>query len=181
MSSAALRDKFPISQEEFLVHEMTTCRLPWYSTKDETRSLVPKRNYSFMSWQPVDYYVTRSYEDTRLLFPKRNFLSMRRKLVDYYGTWPKKRQDLHLLKGVIIHPWRWRPVDYYDTRPYEDTRLLLPKRNFPSMRQQLVGYYGTRPMKRQDLYLPRGTIHPWDDNLSTTTVLDPRQDKISIS
>ena len=91
-----------------------------------------------------------------------------------------KRQDLYLPRGVI-HPWRWRPVDYYDTRPYEDTRLPLPKRNFSSMRRQLVDYYGIRPMKRQDLYLPRGVIRTWDDNLSTTTVFDLWRDKISIS
>ena len=96
MSSAALRNKFPISQEEILVHEMTTCRLLRYSTQTETRSLFPKRIYSTMRWRFVDYY-------------------------------------------------------------------------------------GTRHMKTQDFCFPRRISHPWDDNPSTTTVLDSSWDKISTS
>ena len=54
---------------------MTTHRLLWYSTQEETRSLFPKRNYSSLRW----------------------------KIVDYQDTRPMMRQDLYSLKG-ITHP-----------------------------------------------------------------------------
>ena len=46
-----------------------------------------------------------------------------------------------------------------DTRIREDTRLLIPKRNSSSTKQQLVNYHSTRSMKRQDLYSPSRSYH----------------------
>ena len=152
MSSAALRDKISISQEELFFHE---------DEDPSTTTVLDLRNDKF----PIS---------------KKSNSPMRWQLVDYYGTWLKLRQDLYFPRG-IIHAIRWQPIDYYSTRPYEDTRLLITKRNFSSMRQQFVDYYGTRLKLRQDLYFPRGFIHPWGDNSSTTTVLDSSWDKISIS
>ena len=151
MSSAALRDKISISQEELFFHE---------DEDPSTTTVLDLRNDKF----PIS---------------KKSNSPMRWQLVDYYGTWLKLRQDLYFPRG-IIHAIRWQPNDYYCTRPYEDTRLLLPKRNFSSMRWQLIDYYGTRPKKRQDLYFPRGITHPWDEKSLTTKILDRWWDKISI-
>ena len=75
--------KLPISQEELLVHETTIDRLLWYSMG--ASSLFPKRNFSSMRRQLIDYYGTRSSDGTRSLFSK-NFSSTRLQLIDYYGT-----------------------------------------------------------------------------------------------
>ena len=49
------------------------------------------------------------------------------------------------------------------------------------MRWQFVDCYSTRLRMRQDLYFTRRLSHPWNDNSSTTIVLDQWKDKISIS
>ena len=69
-------DKIYISQEDLFIREVTIRRLLWYSTQAETRSLFPKRIYSPMRWQFVDYYSTRF----------------------------KLRQDHYFPRG-FIHPW----------------------------------------------------------------------------
>ena len=80
------RDKISTCQEDLVIHEVTICRLLWYSTQAETRSQSPKRTYSSMIWQLVDYYSTRPMKRQDLYFPRRNHHSRRQRLVDYYGT-----------------------------------------------------------------------------------------------
>ena len=169
MSSAALRNKFPISQEEFLIHEMTTCRLLRYSTQTETRSIFRKRIYSSVRWRFVDYYGTRLKLRQDLYFP-RGFIhpwgdnSSTTTVLD--SRWDKistSQEDL-VIHEVTTHQllrystqdetislfskrtyssMRWQFVDYYDSRFWENTRLLIPKGNSSSIRRQLIDYHST--------------------------------------
>jgi hypothetical protein len=88
-------DKFPISQDNLVIHEVTIHWMLWHSTQAETRSLPPKRIYSSMRWQHVDYHDARLQEDTRLLIPKRNHLRRRRLVVDTI-FWHVSRKDVDL-------------------------------------------------------------------------------------
>ena len=210
MSSAALRNKFPISQEEILVHETTTHRLLWYSTFGGISSLSLRRSNSSMRWQFVDCHSTRLKLRQDLNFP-REFIhpwgdnSSTATVLD--SSWDKisiSQEDLFIHK-VTFHRllrllWysiqdekrslfpkrihsstRWQHVDYHGTRLQEDTRFLFPKMNSSSIRRQLVDYYNTRPIKRQDLYFPRRNHHP--RKLRPVDYYSTRleQDKLSIS
>ena len=150
MSSTALRNKFPISQEELFIHEMTTRRLLWYSTHEDTKLLLPKRNFSS---RDDNLSTTTIHDRRRDKFPisKKSNSSMRWQVVDYYGTRPPEGQVPYPQEEYFIHEM----ITY---------RLL---------RYSTSG--GTSSLS------PRRVIHPWDDILSTTTVLDSSWDKISIS
>ena len=62
------RDKFPISQEDFFVHETTIDRL--YTTFGGTNSLSPKRISSSMRWQLIDYFGTRPLKGQVSISPR---------------------------------------------------------------------------------------------------------------
>ena len=151
MSSAALRNKFPTSKEEFLVHETTTCRLLRYSTFGGTSSLSPRR----------------------IIHPWGDNSSTTTVLDSSWGKISISQEDL------FIHEVTIRRLLRYSTQA--ETRSLYPKMIYSSMRWQFVDYYSTRLKLRQYLYFSRGFIHPRDENSSTTIVLDPSQDKTSIS
>ena len=85
-------DKFPFSQEELFVHEMTNYRLLWYSisgrdkfpiflvhetTHSTTKVLDLRMGHVPYFCRPFDYYGTRSPDRTHSLFSS----SMRRQLI----------------------------------------------------------------------------------------------------
>ena len=145
MSSAALRNKFPISQEEFLIHEMTTCRLLRYSTFGGTSSLSPIR---------VIHPWDGNSSTTTILDSNWDKISI-------------SQEDL------FNHEVTIRRLLWYSTQA--ETRSLFPKRIYSSIRWHFIDCYdcyGTRSKMRQDLYSPRGSIHPRDDNTSITMTLD---------
>ena len=120
MSSAALRNKFPTSKEEFFVHETTTCRLLRYSTFGGTSSLSPRR-------------IIHPWGDN----------SSTTTVLD--SSWDKisiSQEDL------FIHEVTIRRLLRYSTQA--ETRSLFPRRTYSSMRWQFVVYYGTRLKLRQD-------------------------------
>jgi hypothetical protein len=80
-------DKFPISQGELFVHQMTNYRLLWYSIFRGTCSPYPKKILSSMRqlFRLLRYSILRW--DQLPISQKRNFLSsMRRQLIEYFGT-----------------------------------------------------------------------------------------------
>ena len=113
------RDKFPISQEDFLVHETTIDRILRYSAFGGTSSLSPKRIFSSKRQQPIDYFGTRPLEG-QAPYLKMILSSIRQQHVDYYSTRPSEGQVLYPLRGF-----------------------------FSSMRQQLIDYSGTQPSEGQ--------------------------------
>ena len=133
------RDKFPIFQKDFLTHEVTIHRLLRYSTQDETRSLSPKKTYSSMRWQHIDYHDTRHQEDIKFLIPKRNSSSTKWQPVDYHNTRPMKRYDLYF-------PRR----NYHSRRQtnrqlrYSNNLLTSKEGTFRPRDARQVDYYGTR-------------------------------------
>ena len=132
------------------------------------------------------------------LFPKRNFSSMRRQLIDYYGTrWgklPISQEDFLVHEATnhrlhrystfggtcsphpkrIISSMRRQIIDYYSTRSSDGTSSLFPKRNFfiyettnysttsvLNLRLgQIVDYYGTRSSEGYVPHIPRRFSRP---------------------
>ena len=72
-------------------------------------------------------------------------------------------------------------VDYYGTRPLEGQVPYLPRQITHPRDDNLLTTMVLGLMKMQDLYFQKGIPRPCDDSTSTTTVLDPKRDKISIS
>ena len=71
------RDMLPISQEDYLVHEVTNFRLLGTRSLDGTWSLFPKRNSLSMRRQIIDKFGTRSSDGTSYLSPKKIFSSIK--------------------------------------------------------------------------------------------------------
>ena len=141
-------DKISISQEDFLVHETATLStISVLEVQMGQDPYLPRGVSSFMRRQIINYFGTRSSDGRSSLSPKKIFSSMRRRQI----------------------------FDYFGTRSSDGTSSLSPKRTFSYKKQQPVDYHSTRLKPRQDLYFTRRIIHPWDDNSSTTTVLDQKE------
>ena len=85
-------NKFPISQEESFIHEVTIRRLLRYSAFGGTSSLSPKRIFSSMRRELINYFSTQPSEG-QVPYPLRGFFSsIRRQLIDYSGTQPSEGQ-----------------------------------------------------------------------------------------
>ena len=92
------RDKFPISQEDFLVHETTIDRLLRYSTFGGTSSLSLKKIF-LVHETTIDRILRYSaFGGTSSLSPKRIFSSKRRQPIDYFGAPPSEGQASYLKK-----------------------------------------------------------------------------------
>ena len=104
---------------------------------------------------------------------------MRWHLVDYYGTRLKMRQDLYFRRG-FIHPWgdNSSSATVLDSS-WDKIRRLFSMRIYSSMRWHPIDYYSSD--EETCSLSPRRVIHPWNDDLATTTVLGPSRDKISTS
>ena len=145
------QDKFPISQEDFLFHETTTDRLPRYST---------------FGWDKFPI----SQED---------FL-----VHEMTIGWPLRYSTLggtsSLSPRKVIHPG--------GNNSSTTTVLISIRDRISTSQKELFIHKVTTRRLLQYLTLWRyktsiflkGTSRPWDDNLSTTKVLDPRRDKTSI-
>ena len=134
----------PISQEDSLIHEATNYRLLQYSTFEGTCSPYPKRIFSSMRRQIIDYYSTRSLDGTSSLFPKRN--SFIHKTTNYSTA-----SVLDLRRDML-------PISQEDFLVHEAT-------NYRLLRYSTFG-------RDKILISQEESIRPSDDRLSTTSVLD---------
>ena len=110
-----------------------------------TRSLFPKRNFSSMRRQIIDYYGTRSSNGTSSLFPKRTFSSMRRQIIDHYGTRSSDgTRSLSPKRNFFVHETTNYRLLLYST--FGRDKIPISQRGIisSSTRQQLIDYSGTR-------------------------------------
>ena len=143
-------DKLPISQEDSIVHETTIDRLLRYSTFGWDKFPISQKDsivhettidrllrYSTFGWDkfPIsqeDFFIHVATTD-RLL---------------QYSTF---RWDKFPISKKNYSSMRWPHIDYYGTRPYEDTKPSTIYKKHSSMRQQPVDYHNTRLKLRQNL------------------------------